>query len=389
MCVQAYGPLTTKRFEGLQDSSLFSYHAIVTGGPAITLTRRNIFSRLAFGLTFLPALAVAPRSILGTLLFEPDAPLVPSQPRHPNPFARDGRALVAMIHGENLGAMLRAGMELIGGLDRLSLRGKAVLIKPNVVNDRPPPTTTNPQLVAAVVRLAREAGARVVTVADSSGIIRFPTSANLVATGIKHAAESAGANVLALEDEAWVRVEPVGAKALPHFYVSKPAYEAEVFINLPVIKTHRFAHYSCSLKNFVGITHPRYRPSVSFLSPDWHERIAELNLAVHPQLTIADGTTLMIAGGPTSGTPARADVLLFSGDRIALDAVAVALIRTFGAWPNVTDKGVWEQRQIRRAMELGLGITGPNQLELVSRSLLEPAPAFEQLVAKIRQDLVA
>ena len=82
----------------------------------------------------------------------------------------------------------------------------------------------------------------------------------------------------------------------------QPVYESDIFINVPVIKTHQFAHYSCSLKNLVGIVHPRYRPSIRFFSGQWHERIAELNLAVHPHLTIADGTTMMIAGGPTSGT---------------------------------------------------------------------------------------
>jgi uncharacterized protein (DUF362 family) len=147
------------------------------------------------------------------------------------------------------------------------LRGKRVLIKPNVVNNRPPAVTSNPRVIAAVVRAATEAGAREVIVADSSGIIRLPTSANLAATGIKQAAESAGARVLALEEEPWVRVEPSAAVALPHYYVSRPVYEADIFINLPVIKTHKFAHYSCSLKNLVGITHPRYRPSVSFFLP--------------------------------------------------------------------------------------------------------------------------
>lgn len=351
------------------------------------LSRRNLLSRLGFGMTFLPALAFAPRAVIGALLFEPEGRPVPAKPVPPNPFVRDGRALVALVKGDHPETMLKEGVRLLGGLDRLALQGKRVLIKPNVVNDRPPPTTTSPAVVAAVVRLVREAGAAEVLVADSSGIIRFPTSANLVDTGIKEAAESAGARVLALDDEPWVRVEPAGAKALPRYYVSQPVYDADVFINLPVVKTHKFAHYSCSLKNLVGITHPRYRPSVSFLSPDWHERIAELNLAVHPHLTIADGTTVMIAGGPTSGTPARADVLLLSGDRIALDAVAVALIRTFGAWPKVTDTGVWEQRQIKRAIELGLGVSGPGGLELVSRSLSGPDPAFDQLVGKIRKDV--
>jgi uncharacterized protein (DUF362 family) len=351
------------------------------------LTRRDLLGRLGFGMAFVPAAARAPRSVIGSLLFEPDGPLVPAKPLPQNPFVRDGKALVALVHGRHPQRMLEEGLDLLGGLDRLPLRGKRVLIKPNVVNDRPPPTTTNPEVVQAVVRLVRAAGAADVLVADSSGIIRFPTSENLAATGIRAAAEGAGARVLPLDDEPWLRVEPAGARSLPHYYVSKPVYDAEVFINLPVVKTHRFAHYSCSLKNLVGITHPRYRPSVTFLSGDWHERIAELNLAVHPQFTIADATTVMIAGGPTSGTPAEAHLLLLSGDRVALDAVAVALLRSFGAWEKIMDRGIWEQRQIRRAVELGLGAKGPDQVELLIRSITGPDQAFERLAARIRRDV--
>jgi uncharacterized protein (DUF362 family) len=123
------------------------------------------------------------------------------------------------------------------------------------------------------------------------------------------------------------------------------------------------------------------------LAGNWHERIAELNLAVHPQLTIADATTVMIEGGPTSGTPARADLLLLSGDRVALDVVAVALIRSFGMWPKVEGKSPWEQRQIKRAVELGLGVKGPDQIELVTHSVAGPDKRFEQLAEKIQKDI--
>lgn len=350
-------------------------------------TRRDLLARLSFGAAFLPAMAMAPRSVVGSLLFEPKGEVVPAKPVPPNPFTREGKILIAMVHGQDPATMLEAGLDLLGGIERLELRGKRVLVKPNVVNDRPPPATTSPPVIAAVVRKVRAAGAAAVMVADSSGIIRFPTSRNLVATGVRAAAESAGARVLALEDEPWVRVEPAGATSLPRYYVSKTVYEADVFINLPVVKTHRFAHFSCSLKNLVGIIHPRYRPSVSFLAGDWHERIAELNLALHPQLTIADATTIMIAGGPTSGTPARGNLLLLSGDRVALDAVAVALIRSFGAWPKVTEQGVWEQRQIRRASELGLGASGPAQITLVTRTVSGPDADFERRAETIRRDL--
>src|SRR5438270_13063257 len=132
-----------------------------------------MLGRLAWGLTLLPAVAFAPRSIVTTLLFEPDGVLVPAKPLPPNPFMRDGKALVAIVRGEDPPAMLQAGLNLIGGIDRLGLHGKRVLIKPNVVNDRPPPSTTNPKVVAAVVRLVREASAHAVIVAGSSGILRF------------------------------------------------------------------------------------------------------------------------------------------------------------------------------------------------------------------------
>src|SRR2546430_16617097 len=136
-----------------------------------------MLGRLVWGLTFLPAVAFAPRSILNTLLFEPDGALVPAKPLPPNPFMRDGKALVAIVRGDDPPAMLYAGLNLIGGLGRLDFHGKRVLIKPNVVNDRPPPSTTNPRAVAAVARLVREAGAPAFTVFRSSGVIRVPSSA--------------------------------------------------------------------------------------------------------------------------------------------------------------------------------------------------------------------
>lgn len=350
------------------------------------MTRRDLLNRLAFACTFLPPLAFAPRSLLSSLLFDPDVPLVSTKPLPSNTFTRNGKALVVMIHGRHLTEMLQEGIGQLGGLGSLGLTGKRVLIKPNIVNDRPPPSTTSAELVGAVVRNMRQAGGSV-TVADSSGMLRFPTRDNLQATGIQRAAEAAGAQVLALEEQPWVRVEPDAAIDMPSFLVSRPVYDADIFINAPVIKTHRFAHYSCSLKNLVGIVHPRYRPSIRFLSGQWHERIAELNLAVHPHLTIADGTTMMIAGGPTSGTPAHANVLLLSGDRVALDAVAVGLIRSYGAWPKVQGNTIWAQRQIKRAAELGLGIDGPSKMELVVVSLDENDEDFRRRAETVRRDL--
>ena len=96
---------------------------------------------------------------------------------------------------------------------------------------------------------------------------------------------------------------------------------------------------------------------------------------------------MMIAGGPTSGTPAQANVVILSGDRVALDVVAVAIIRSYKSWSKVMDRGIWEQRQIKRAAELGLGINSSDQIELVSHSISGPNLAFAKLVEAIRLDL--
>lgn len=353
----------------------------------IDLSRRDLLGRLGFGAGLYAAIAMAPRSLLGTLLFEPTAPLVEPKPLPANPFVSGSRSLVAIVHGHDPLTMLTAGLEQLGGWGRLPVQGKRVLIKPNVVNDRPPPSTTNPLVVEAVIQSVRSAGAAEVIVADSSGLIRFPTKTNLEATGMRAAAARQGATVLALEDLDWVAVEPPSATVLRRYFVSKPLYEADLVINVPVIKTHRFAHYSCSLKNWVGIVHPRNRPSVTFLSGHWHERIAELNLAVHPHLTVADGTKVMIEGGPTSGTSAQADLLLISGDRVALDVVALALLRSYGRWPKIMEGSPWEQRQIKRAIELGLGAIGPEHLTLSPVSTEGESDAFARLVEGLRKDV--
>lgn len=350
-------------------------------------SRREFFARLACGLSLVPPLISAPRSLWRQLLFDPDGPLVPVKPVPPNVFTRNGKSLVALVHGKNLRAMLQTGLGLLGGVERLNPQGRSVLIKPNVLNDRPPPSTTSASVVEGVVEVFQQSGAKHVTVGDGSGIIRLPTADNLIATGIRRAAERRGAAVLALEEQPWVRVEPPQAQAIRRYFLSRPVYDADLFINVPVIKTHRFAEYSCSLKNIVGVIHPRYRPSVTFLSGNWHERIAELNLAVHPQLTIADGTTVMIAGGPTSGTSVIADLLLLSGDRVALDMIAMGLLRAYGAWPKVQGMRIEAQRQIRRAAELGLGVQEAERIELVSQSIEHRASDFERLVGRIREDV--
>ncbi|MBI3621592.1 MAG: DUF362 domain-containing protein [Nitrospirae bacterium] len=304
----------------------------------------------------------------------------------PNPFIKDGKVLVSVVRGEDVDHMVREAVKLIGGLDRLSVRGKTVLVKPNVLSGEPPPATTNPEAVRSVVRLFREAGAKRVIVGDMSAMMRLPTSKNLERTGIARAAREAGAEVIDFDDAEWIELKPPGAWLTPSIHIARPVYEADLFVNVPVVKTHRNAVYSICLKNLVGVTHPRHRP-YRVNPAKWEEVIAELNLAVHPILNIVDATTIMVADGPWEGPSEKTNLIMASGDRIAADVTGLALIKHFNKWEGVSKIGVWEQRQIKHARDVGLGMQDQTQFQLRPALLHGDRHQFDALVAALWKEV--
>jgi uncharacterized protein (DUF362 family) len=101
-------------------------------------------------------------------------------------------------------------------------------------------------------------------------------------------------------------------------------------------------------------------------SPHQRRMIAEINAAYQPVLIVLDGVDAFVTGGPDSGKQVNTQVILAGTDRIAIDAVGVALLRYHGTTPEVSRARIFEQEQIARAVELGLGIADPNQIELVT-----------------------
>ena len=323
------------------------------------------------------------RTTLKNLLFRPEAEgQLPAN--FTNPFVEGDKVLVSVVRGENIERMLREALSMIGGLEKIGVKDKTVLVKPNVVSGEPPPTTTNPELVRAITRLLSEKGAKKVYVGDMSALLTLPTRKNMERTGILHAAQEAGAEPLFFEDHSWVKVPIQRAKYIREAYVSEWIYKVDRVINLPVVKTHRNATYSIALKNFIGATHGRQRPYL--IDPThWEEIVTELNLAYQPHLNIGDGTRIMVSGGPWSGAKEKTGVVVASGDRVACDIVGLSLIKHYGKSRDVAGKGVWEQRQIRRAIELGLGVKSGASILLKTKSLKTPDANFDRLISAIRK----
>jgi uncharacterized protein (DUF362 family) len=101
-------------------------------------------------------------------------------------------------------------------------------------------------------------------------------------------------------------------------------------------------------------------------SPHQRLLIAEINAAYRPDLIVLDGVEAFTDGGPAHGKRVDAQVVLAGTDRVAIDAVGVAILRYFGTNPDVSRGKVFEQEQIARAVELGLGVEGPEEIDLIT-----------------------
>jgi uncharacterized protein (DUF362 family) len=123
-----------------------------------------------------------------------------------------------------------------------------------------------------------------------------------------------------------------------------------------------------SLKLHVGVV-PTTRHGYPYMdelhkSPHQRKMIAEINAPFAPALVVLDGIDTFVDGGPMIGTPARGDVFLASVDRVAIDAVGVAVLKSLGSNDAIMKPGIFEQEQIARAVELGLGAATPAGIEI-------------------------
>ncbi|MCK6468220.1 MAG: DUF362 domain-containing protein [Candidatus Brocadia sinica] len=305
----------------------------------------------------------------------------------PNVYKDNDKILVSLVQGEDIYAMLKEGIELLGGLEKLDIQGKSVLIKPNIVNRYPNPANTNPLVIKHLIKLLHKSGVSKILVGDMSAIFTLPTKKNAMKSGIWEAIQTDGATFVPFEDHGWVEVDIPHGRFMKKAMVSEIIYSVDRIINVPVIKTHNYANYSISLKNFIGAIHPQQRPY--FIAPDfWDEVVAEMNIAYTPHLNILDGTKIFVKGGPTKGTVATPNLIIATGDRIAADVVGLSIIRAFGGRERTSsNKDVWEQRQVKRAIDLHLGVSDPSELKIISKSLSTNKPNFDKLIEEIQHYL--
>jgi uncharacterized protein (DUF362 family) len=276
-----------------------------------------------------------------------------------------------MHSGDNSEVFLRGSSDreaavrsLFDKIDVADALDKSVVLKANFNSADPFPASTHPETLAAIIAVLREAGAKEVTLAERSGM--GDTRETLERLGIFDLARSLGFRVVVLDEEpkeSWVKIGRTGTHWLKGFYLPRVLLDADIVVQTCCLKTHRFGgHFTMSLKNSVGLVAKKVAGGLyDYMwelhgSPYQRLMIAEINKFYRVDLVIMDATQAFVSGGPDKGAQVKPGLMLASTDRVAIDAVGVAILREFGA-SSLTEKPIFGLDQIRRAAELGVGAT--------------------------------
>ncbi|MBN1200655.1 MAG: DUF362 domain-containing protein [Anaerolineae bacterium] len=254
------------------------------------------------------------------------------------------------------------------------VQGKQVFVKPNYNSADPTPGSTHNDTLSALIARLGEMDANTITVGDRSGMGN--TRQVMQQKGISDMAGALGFETLVFDDltvDDWVLIQPESSHWQNGFPVARPVVDAESVVQACCLKTHRYGgHFTLSLKNSVGVAAKTVPGSaynyMNELHGSIHQRrmIAEINVAYEPDLIVLDGVDAFVTGGPDTGGLVHPQVILAGTDRVAVDAVGVALLRYFGTTGEVSRGAIFEQEQIARAVELALGVDDPAKIELLT-----------------------
>lgn len=258
---------------------------------------------------------------------------------------------IVVAHGESPSKITRSAIDAFGGIKKFISRGDIVVIKPNMAWDRLPEqaANTNPDVVAEVVKLCYEAGAKKVKVFDRT--VNDPRRC-YVQSGIAQTARAAGAEV-SYVDERKFKDMKINGHALKTWPLYTEVFEADKIINIPIAKQHGLANITMAMKNWMGVMGGTRNQIHQRLD----ESLADLALVIKPTLTVLDAVRILTANGPQGGN--LADVKMLNTVIVGVDQVAVD---SFGA--TLFGKKGSDLGYVRIAAEAGLGTMDLSKVDI-------------------------
>jgi len=211
---------------------------------------------------------------------------------------------IVRVHQSRVTEAVRRAVGLVHGLSVIK-PGDTVLIKPNLVKPSLSGSgiITDARLTEAVVELVLEHGPRRVTIGEGSSVgYDFPGQVDSLAameiSGTAEVARKFGLQMIDLNHDEIVQVEARNAYVMHTFGVARTALEADVIIDLPVIKTHARTGITCGLKNMKGVLPGKEKKRTHQLGLD--RGIVDLNRVMRPHLTVVDAIVGRARRGPAS-----------------------------------------------------------------------------------------
>jgi uncharacterized protein (DUF362 family) len=261
---------------------------------------------------------------------------------------------------------------LLSKFDLDDYSGKQVALKANYNSADAFPASTHLDTLRAIVQGLKKAGASGITLAERSGMGN--TGQVLEEMGVLALARELGFKAVVLNDvgkDDWIKVGNEGTHWAKGFYMAKVFHDADKVVQTCCLKTHRFGgHFTLSMKNSVGLVAKRVPGGIYdymwelHTSPNQRKMIAEINNNYSLDFVLMDGIKAFVTGGPDKGTLVEPNLLLASRDRVAIDAVGVALLKMYGAKGKVGEADIFEQDQLKRAAELGFGVKSGDEIQL-------------------------
>lgn len=242
----------------------------------------------------------------------------------------------------------------LGGLKQFIPPGASVLIKPNLLTDSTPDkaVTTHPEVVRALIRMVRKYGGHPFISDSPAGTMKIESVWEK--TGFRALCNDEKVKSVVLEKEPCVAYDYNGVSLA----IAKAAFDADLIINVPKLKTHAFTLFTNAVKNVFGLL-PGFQKALlhkNFPNPrQFGDCLAFLYGVVKPELTVCDAITAMEGDGPAGGTLVQLGFLAASADGIALDT---ALCNMF----KINPKDVFYLNSLRR---MGIGESDPDNIDLV------------------------
>ena len=340
---------------------------LTVGGSIIAVPFLKACERL--GLTEPTATSPAPITIIPSSIIEPTAS---NTPIPVDSVAETDIAKLAFVKTRNRAEGVRQAFNLLG---RNPVQEKRILLKPNFNSADPAPASTHPDTLRSLVEVLWEMGAQTITVADRGGMDHSRRVMEVL--GITVMAQELGFETLSFETlkskQDWELIQFEGSHWENGFPFARPCLEMDAIVQTCCLKPHRFGgHFTLSLKNTIGMV-GNYMGSGGYnymdelhSSPYQRLMIAEANVAYTPALVVLDGVEAFIDNGPDTGTKVWGEAIIAGTDRIAIDALGLAMLRFLGYQGVAASGSIFEQEQIARAVELGLGVNAPEKIHLVT-----------------------